>query len=196
MNVDITQMGAVYDALEANIVSTLTTEYDAGRLKGREYSAVMTAALNALITSCVTSVQEQPIKDAQVLDMKVRDFCMLANAQKDVELKDVEVRKVGKEGLFTKAKIDSMTLDDAIKQENSTADLTTKAKQLLLMAAQSASETSKATLYTAQKDFYNSQVELKVLESATNMLGMQAAGDMDLDLQMLGEVAAYINGKL
>lgn len=56
----------MYDALETKIVGTLTTEYDAGRLKGKEYSEVMTAAISALISSSVSSVLEQPVKDAQV----------------------------------------------------------------------------------------------------------------------------------
>ena len=177
MAVDITQIGTVYDALETKIVGTLTTEYDAGRLKGKEYSEVMTAAINALITSAVASVQEQPIKDAQVLDMKVKDYALLANTQKDIELKDMEIAKAEKDALFIDAKINSLGIEDAIKQAQSTADVATKGAQLTLITAQTGGENAKTLLTTRQKDYYDDQKMLKTLDSAANALGMYAAGD-------------------
>ena len=221
MAVDIAQIGVVYDALETKIVGTLTTEYDAGRLKGKEYAEVMTAAISALISSSVTSVQEQPIKaaqvslieeqieasraetavkeemkDAQVLDLKVKDYALLANTQKDIELKDMEIAKAEKDALFTNAKINSLGIEDAIKQAQSTADVATKGAQLTLITAQTGGENAKTLLTTRQKDYYDDQKMLKVLDSAANALGMYAAGDTLIPSGLENAFATRITAEL
>ena len=196
MNVDIAQISTVYKALEAKIVETLTTEYDAGRLKGKEYSDVMTSAITALITNSVASVQEQPLKDGQVLDFKVKDYTLLAVTQKDIELKDAEVDKAISEAEFVDAKILSISVDSGIKEAQRQADLDIKTAQGSIITAQTTSETNKAALFTRQGTYYTDQAKLKTLEAATNMMGMQAASDMDLDIGLLNKINGYIATKL
>ena len=271
MAVNIVEIGTVYDALETKIVGTLTTEYDAGRLKGKEYSEVMTAAISALISSSVTSVLEQPVKDAQVnlieeqiaasisetavkeamkdaqvnlieeqilastadtirndaesikkialmteqitasqadtnvkeamknaqvLDMKVKDYALLANTQKDIELKDMEIAKASKDALFIDAKINSLGIEDAIKQSQSVADVATKGAQLTLITAQTSGEHAKTLLTGRQKDYYDDQKMLKVLDSAANALGMYAAGDTLIPAGLENSFAARITTEL
>ena len=221
MAVNIVEIGTVYDALETKIVGTLTTEYDAGRLKGKEYSEVMTAAISALISSSVSSVLEQPVKDAQVdlieeqitssiaetavkeamkdaqiLDLKVKDYALLANTQKDIELKDMEIAKASKDALFIDAKINSLGIEDAIKQSQSTADVATKGAQLTLITAQTSGENAKTLLTGRQKDYYDDQKMLKVLDSAANALGMYAAGDTLIPAGLENSFATRITTEL
>ena len=176
MAVDITQIGTVYDALETKIVGTLTTEYDAGRLKGKEYAEVMTAAISALISSSVTSVLEQPVKDAQVLDMKVKDFVALAESEKERELKDAQILLAQSQVTYENAKITSLGVHDAIDQADSTANLALKGAQKTLIELQQVTEDAKASLTERQTLGYNDQARVKRAEILNNTVGMFGAG--------------------
>lgn len=176
MAVNIAEIGTVYDALETKIVGTLTTEYDAGRLKGKEYSEVMTAAISALISSSVMSVLEQPLKDAQVLDMKVKDFVALAESEKDRQLKDAQILLAGSQVTYENAKIESLGIHDAIDQATNTADLALKGAQKVLIEKQQATEIAKETLTERQTTGYNDQTRVKRAEILNNTVGMFGAG--------------------
>lgn len=176
MAVDITQIGTVYDALETKIVGTLTTEYDAGRLKGKEYSEVMTAAISALISSSVMSVLEQPVKDAQVLDMKVKDFVALAESEKERELKDAQILLAQSQVTYENAKITSLGIHDAIDKADSTANLALKGAQKTLIELQQVTEDAKASLTERQTLGYNDQARVKRAEILNNTVGMFGAG--------------------
>ena len=176
MAVDITQIGTVYDALETKIVGTLTTEYDAGRLKGKEYAEVMTAAISALISSSVTSVLEQPVKDAQVLDMKVKDFVALAESEKERELKDAQVSLAKSQVTYENAKITSLGIHDAIDEADSTANLALKGAQKVLIEKQQLTEVAKETLTKRQVAGYDDQRRVKKAEVLNNSVGMFGAG--------------------
>lgn len=176
MAVNIAEIGTVYDALETKIVGTLTTEYDAGRLKGKEYSEVMTAAISALISSSVMSVLEQPLKDAQVLDMKVKDFVALAESEKERQLKDAQILLAGSQVTYENAKIESLGIHDAIDQATNTADLALKGAQKVLIEKQQATEIAKETLTERQTTGYNDQTRVKRAEILNNTVGMFGAG--------------------
>ena len=176
MAVDITQIGTVYNALETKIVGTLTTEYDAGRLKGKEYAEVMTAAISALISSSVTSVLEQPVKDAQVLDMKVKDFVALAESEKERELKDAHVSLAKSQVTYENAKITSLGVHDAIDQADSTANLSLKVAQEMLIEKQRLTEVAKEALTQRQTTGYDDQRRVKKAEVLNNSVGMFGAG--------------------
>ena len=176
MLVNITEIGTVYDALETKIVGTLTTEYDAGRLKGKEYAEVMTAAISALISSSVTSVLEQPVKDAQVLDMKVKDFVALAESEKERELKDAQILLAQSQVTYENAKIESLGIHDAIDQADSTANLALKGSQKILIDKQRDTEVEKKLLTTRQTAGYDDQRRVKKAEVLNNTIGMFGAG--------------------
>ena len=176
MAVNIAEIGTVYDALETKIVGTLTTEYDAGRLKGKEYSEVMTAAISALISSSVMSVLEQPLKDAQVLDMKVKDFVALAESEKERELKDAQILLAQSQVTYENAKIESLGVHDAIDKADSTANLALKGAQKVLIELQQVTEDAKAALTDRQTLGYNDQTRVKRAEILNNTVGMFGAG--------------------
>ena len=176
MAVNIAEIGVVYDALETKIVGTLTTEYDAGRLKGKEYAEVMTAAISALISSSVTSVLEQPVKDAQVLDMKVKDFVALAESEKERELKDAQILLAQSQVTYENAKITSLGIHDAIDQADSTANLALKGAQKVLIEKQQLTEVAKGTLTNRQAAGYDDQRRVKKAEVLNNSVGMFGAG--------------------
>lgn len=176
MAVNIAEIGVVYDALETKIVGTLTTEYDAGRLKGKEYAEVMTAAISALISSSVTSVLEQPVKDAQVLDMKVKDFVALAESEKERELKDAQVLLAQSQVTYENAKITSLGVHDAIDQADSTANLALKSAQEMLIEKQRLTEIAKEALTQRQTTGYDDQRRVKKAEVLNNSVGMYGAG--------------------
>ena len=221
MAVNIVEIGSVYDALETKISETLTSQYDMGRLKGAEYADVLAASMAALINASVQTVQQQPLtdaqveqaaaqtnliitetgikevqsakdlllKDAQVLDMKVKDYATLANTQKDIELKDAQV-------LTEQQRRASMVIEDGVKQAQSEADLDTKGAQKLLIENQTSTEAEKALLTTRQKDFYDDQKELKVMEAAGNAIGMYAAGSGTVPEKLQDEFIAYMAQQL
>ena len=201
MAVNIAEIGTVYDALETKIVGTLTTEYDAGRLKGKEYSEVMTAAISALISSSVSSVLEQPVKaaqvnlieeqitastaetavkeamkTAQVLDMKVKDFVMLAESEKERELKDAQVLLAQSQVTYENAKIESLGIHDAIDQATNKADIALKGSQKILIDKQQLTEASKKELTDRQSTGYDDQRRVKKAEILNNSVGMFGAG--------------------
>ena len=176
MAVNIAEIGTVYDALETKIVGTLTTEYDAGRLKGKEYSEVMTAAISALISSSVMSVLDQPLKDAQVLDMKVKDFVALAESEKDRQLKDAQILLAQSQVTYENAKITSLGIHDAIDEADSTANMALKGAQKTLIELQQVTEDAKASLTDRQTLGYNDQARVKRAEILNNTVGMFGAG--------------------
>ena len=176
MAVDITQIGTVYDALEAKIVGTLTTESDAGRLKGKEYSEVMTAAISALINSSMMSVLEQPLKDAQVLDMKVKDFVMLAESEKERQLKDAQIKLANSQIAMEDGKIKSLALHDRLDSADNAMNLELKQAQKDLILLQQTTEDSKAALTDRQILGYNDQTRVKRAEILGNTIGMFGAG--------------------
>ena len=176
MAVNITEIGIVYDALEAKIVGTLTTESDAGRLKGKEYSEVMTAAISALINSSMMSVLEQPLKDAQVLDMKVKDFVMLAESEKERQLKDAQIKLANSQIAMEDGKIKSLALHDRLDSADNAMNLELKQAQKDLILLQQTTEDSKAALTDRQILGYNDQTRVKRAEILGNTIGMFGAG--------------------
>ena len=66
MAVDITQIGSVYDSLEAKIKATLDEQWNNGRLTGSDYAQVLSSTLNTAMNLAVQAVQKQPESDANV----------------------------------------------------------------------------------------------------------------------------------
>ena len=201
MAVNIAEIGTVYDALETKIVGTLTTEYDAGRLKGKEYAEVITAAISALISSSVTSVLEQPVKeaqvsgmkvkevieqadsekerelkDAQMLDIKVKDFVALAESEKERELKDAQILLAQAQVDTEDGKLTSMVLHDRLDEAEAKINTELKNAQKSLIQAQEVTEDAKATLTDRQTAGYDDQARVKRAEILNNTIGMFGAG--------------------
>jgi len=179
MAVNIAEIGTVYDALETKITGTLVGEFDSGRLKGSDYAAVLTQSMTALIQASVMSVQEQPVKDAQILASKVQGFVALANSQKDVELKD--------------AQIVAQTAETAIREASSTADLALKASQKIMVDKQAAHEDIKKGLTTRQTSYYDDQLKAKEAEILGSTMGMYAAGGTEVPSDLHSTFFSAVN---
>ncbi len=66
MAVDITQIGSVYDSLEAKIKATLDEQWNNGRLTGSDYAMALSQTLNNAMSLAVRTVQSQPMLDEQL----------------------------------------------------------------------------------------------------------------------------------
>jgi len=161
--VNVTEIGDVYDALELKIIGTLTTEYDAGRLKGKEYSEVMTAAISALINSSVMSVLEAPVKAEQIDASKADTAIKEAQSAKDLMIKEEQISELEKkqqlmqqqiaaskaEVLRSDAVSGAQVLDFKVKDfvllAESEKERLLKIEQTLLVTAQAETETAKST---------------------------------------------------
>lgn len=176
MAVNTVQVSTVYEKLIGLATKTTNSQYDAGRLVGTDYAEAVNAAIAAAMQLAVSSVQGQPIKDGQVLDSKVKSFVALANAQKDIEIADMEIQLMAAQVATEDARQASMANADSINSANSTADSALKAQQKILIGAQKATELAKPALLTAQKDAYNDVKIVARVEAYGDAAGMYAAG--------------------
>jgi len=187
MAVNTAQVSAVYEKLISLATKTTNSQYDAGRLVGTDYAEAVNAAIAAAMQLAVSSVQGQPIKDGQVLDSKVKSFVALANAQKDIEIADMEIQLMAAQVNTEDARQASMANANSINSANSTADSALKAQQKILIDAQKATELAKPALMTAQKDAYNDVRIVARVEAYGDAAGMYAAG---------GAIAEGLEGSL
>ena len=67
MAVNTTEINAVYDSLIAKMKTTLDTEYDNERIKGDMYAKALLSLMQSTMQLSATTVQQQPVLDAQVL---------------------------------------------------------------------------------------------------------------------------------
>lgn len=76
MAYDIAQVTSVYDTLTAKVKTDLDAQFNAGRLKGSDYSNVY----SKLMSECLQLAFEAPLKAEQILSI-----------EKDIALKDEEM---------------------------------------------------------------------------------------------------------
>ena len=176
MAVDVTQIGVVYQALRGNAENTLTEQFDAGYIKGADYATVLSQVMTSAMQLATTATLDQPLKDAQVLDMKVKDFVMLAESEKDRQLKDAQILLANSQVTYENAKIESLGIHDAIDKADSTANLALKGAQKILIEKQQATEIAKETLTERQTNGYDDQRRVKKAEILNNAVGMFGAG--------------------
>lgn len=176
MAVDIAEIAVVYEALMGNASNTLTEQFDAGYIKGPDYATVLAQVMTSAMQLATSATLDKPLKDAQVLDMKVKDFVMLAESEKDRQLKDAQILLAGSQVTYENAKIESLGIHDAIDQADSTANLALKGAQKVLIEKQQQTEIAKETLTERQTLGYNDQTRVKRAEILGNTIGMFGAG--------------------
>ena len=176
MAVDIAEIAVVYEALMGNASNTLTEQFDAGYIKGPDYATVLAQVMTSAMQLATSATLDKPLKDAQVLDMKVKDFVMLAESEKDRQLKDAQILLANSQVTYENAKIESLGIHDAIDQADSTANLALKGAQKILIEKQQTTEDSKAALTDRQILGYNDQTRVKRAEILGNTIGMFGAG--------------------
>lgn len=176
MAVNTTEVEALYDVLIALAETTVTEQYDEGRLVGSDFARVLTTSITGAMQLAINGVQEQPLKDAQVLAMKVADYVALANSQRDIELKDAKKLLVAEQVQTEAAKVTSAGIDDAVRLVQKDNDVATKGAQTNMISKQKLTETAKALLTARQESAYDDQLRVKLAKSLANVSGMYAAG--------------------
>lgn len=176
MAVDTTELSTVYDKLIGMAKKTINAQYEEGRLVGTDFAETLNAAIAAAMQLSLSSVQGQPVLDGQVLDSKVKSFVALANAQKDIEIKDMEIQLATAQIDTENAKQASMAVDDTVKQAISNADTPFKVAQKELINLQAATEVKKELLTTRQNVAYDDVRANEKVDALANAAGMYAAG--------------------
>lgn len=176
MAVDTTELSTVYDKLIGMAKKTINAQYEEGRLVGTDFAETLNAAIAAAMQLSLSSVQGQPVLDGQVLDSKVKSFVALANAQKDIEIKDMEIQLATAQIYTENAKQASMAVDDTVKQAISSADTPFKVAQKELINLQAETEVKKELLTTRQKTAYDDVRANEKVDALANAAGMYAAG--------------------
>jgi len=185
--VNVIETEALYDVLIGLAETTISEQYDEGRLVGSDFARVLTTSITNAMQLAINGVQEQPLADAQVLAMKVNDYVMLANSQKDIELKDNKKNLVAEQVQTELAKVVSAGIDDAVKLAQSNNDIAIKGAQTALVAAQVTSEAARKALTERQATAYDDQHHIKVAKAIAGVAGMYAAG---------GSINATLEGNL
>jgi len=176
MAVDTIELSTVYDKLIGMAKKTINAQYEEGRLVGTDFAETLNAAIAAAMQLSLSSVQGQPVLDGQVLDSKVKSFVALANAQKDIEIKDMEIQLATAQIDTENAKQASMVVDDTVKQAISNADTPMKVAQKELINLQAETEVKKELLTTRQNAAYDDVRANEKVDALANAAGMYAAG--------------------
>ena len=176
MAVDTTELSTVYDKLIGMAKKTINAQYEEGRLVGTDFAETLNAAIAAAMQLSLSSVQGQPVLDGQVLDSKVKSFVALANAQKDIEIKDMEIQLATAQIGTENAKQASIVVDDTVKQAISNADTPLKVAQKELIDLQAETEVKKELLTTRQNVAYDDVRANEKVDALANVAGMYAAG--------------------
>ena len=176
MAVDTAELSAVYDKLIGMAKKTINAQYEEGRLVGTDFAETLNAAIAAAMQLSLSSVQGQPVLDGQVLDSKVKSFVALANAQKDIEIKDMEIQLATAQIATENAKQASIVVDDTVKQAISNADTPLKVAQKELINLQAETEVKKELLTTRQNVAYDDVRANEKVDALANVAGMYAAG--------------------
>lgn len=87
MAVNIAEISQVYDTLANKATVTLTTQFDAGRLKNEDFGKAMGVVISQIIQTSVQTVQEQPVKDAQIAQANAQTAISQANSTADIAIK-------------------------------------------------------------------------------------------------------------
>ena len=176
MAVDVTQIATIYDALMANAESTIIEQFDAGFIKGADYAVVLNQAITAAMQLAAMSVIEQPIKDAQLLDIKVKDFVLLAESEIERRVRAEEELLIASQVLTEGVKALSLGIEATTKDASTDANILIRAAQGELIDAQATTETNKVALTNRQKTWFDDQRNIKKAEIIGQAAGMYGAG--------------------
>ena len=175
MAVNIAEVRSVYKVLIGGAKGTLTDQYDSGYVKGHGYAEVLSGAIATAMQMAVMAVVEKPITDAQELDIKVKDFVLLAESEKEREYKDAQIAMADKQIAMENAKQAITAIEDGLKSVQSGADADLKDAQKLMIDKQVLTEGAKAVLIDRQKRGYDDQLKIKEAEFYVQVAGMTAA---------------------
>lgn len=193
MSVNTAEITTVFNKLKTEVLDTVSNQYDIGRLKGPEFAKVLANTLNTMIALAVSSVQEQPLIDMQVLADKVGGFATLANSQKQVELKDAQKALVQAQILLEVAKQNNIGAKSAAGHAETVANVAVKNAQEALIELQKDNSPSKIGLLVAQKNHYDAQVDLAAAKLLTSAESTQAAATGTLVRGIEGRIEQLID---
>lgn len=174
--VDSAEITAVYQSLMGRAENTLTEQFNNGYLKGADYATVLGSVIANALQLSVSTATEQPLKDAQVLDYKIRDFVMLAESEIKRKIKEAQEDLMAAQIVTEEARRDAMESENARIVKDNTSDMALKAAQIRLITKQKLTEAEKALLTTRQTAWYNDQKMIKRAEIVGQAVGMYGAG--------------------
>ena len=193
MAVNTNEIIAVFNKLKTEVLETVSTQYDTGRLKGPEYAKVLANTMNTMISLSVDAAQTQPLLDMQIMAEKVKGFATLANSQKQVELKEAQKSLAQAQILLETAKQGNITAAAAADHAETLSGIAVKNAQETLIELQKDKSPSKVALLTAQKDHYDAQIDIAVAKLLTSAESTQAAATGVLTQDIQGRIEQLIN---
>ena len=122
------------------------------------------------------STKDLSLKDSQVLDMKVKDFVMLAANEKDIELKAAQILLTQEQVTTEQNKQMAMIVETTLKENMNKADIGVKAAQELMINKQAVGEDVKGILMMRQTQAYDDNLKTKEAEIIGQTISMYAAG--------------------
>lgn len=192
MAVDTNEIITVFNKLKTEVLDTVSTQYDTGRLKGPEYAKVLANTMNTMISLSVDAAQAQPLLDMQIMAEKVKGFATLANSQKQVELKEAQKSLAQTQILLEIAKQGNITAAAAADHAETLSGIAVKNAQEVLIELQKDNSPSKVALLKAQKDHYDAQIDIAVAKLLTSAESTQAAATGVLTQDIQGRIKQLI----
>lgn len=193
MIVNVEEMGKVYDELGKKVISTLEALLNSFAITEKERAQVISSTISSLIQVSVSSVLDQPVKDAQIsaskaqeLASKVQGFVALANSQKENELKEAQKE-------LANTQKDIFTREIVIKEAQNTKDSLLKDAQKTFIDMQKETEVERKALLIRQKDFYNDQGKMKEAEFLSGMVQMALVSGSTPDSTMVSKAYSAID---
>ena len=189
--VSTTEITAVYQSLMGSAKNTLTEQFNNGYLKGADYAAVLGNVLTGAMQLSVSTATDQPLKTAQVLDMKVKDFILLAESEMKRKINEAKIELMTAQIATEQAKRDAMESENLRIVKDNTSDMSLKSSQIALIGKQKLTEAEKALLTTRQTAWYSDQKMIKRAEIMGQVVGMYGAGGIPS-----GEMSESFTGQL
>lgn len=150
---NISQVGSIYDSLTQKVKEDLDEQFEKGRLKGTDYANVYAQ----LMDRCLQLAFQSPLNEAQVRKINSDRAINEAQSSKDLLLKNAEIA-------LKNAQASKVNSDRNIAEDQSQKDLEIKQEQKLL--------------YQRQRQGFNDNVRLKLLEAQLNAWSMMFSSGM------------------
>lgn len=165
-----TDVGDAYTVLEAKVLGTLNTEYDANRLTGDAYAKTVASVIPALLQSAIQTAYKQHTVDEEEE--------LLAKQVEEME-KKVCIAEATCELTLAQAETERQKTDMVIAQKNQVID-TTEEQVPLLVAQRELAETQARELISSV--IFNNKI--KSLDAYSDMIGTLGAGSLAISTDM------------
>ena len=104
MAIDITEIGAVYDALSLKAVGTMSKLFDDGVIEAKDKAQVAASTINNVLQLSVQTVQQEKLNSAQIAQITAQTSTIAsemaiktAQSTKDLLVKDAQIGIIGEQ---------------------------------------------------------------------------------------------------